>query len=205
MRVLSERELKSVLDDVEIVLAHKEKFPLPVFSRPPRSVSFCSFDDVFSGDFFDVMKYSCKANGEDDFCFVMTKPSPIEYYKKNYGRIPAAQFFSSDNRSDFIDFVWRDRDSTPSGAIIVEAEEVVVFSRAASCVAYGVRELETAVIAGFNASADADCHLRTDVSFMNCEQVYDDHLNHFRKYTRFGALNIGRDEFVKAWSMHLSP
>ena len=121
------------------------KFPEKAVSGRYRYFYLVDFLNMFARPFFNALTDYLKEAEISEFVFLVTDPEPLEYYYKNWGRIPAFGITRTMIYEEYCTVLNMDPGNSPADALITNGWEIFVFPPDLSMIFYFSRESEFGV------------------------------------------------------------
>jgi hypothetical protein len=154
MIVRDSEEFRGELERIDRVIDREAELPRQVFRSPVAGIRFIDFDELWSEEFFELLRRLTEAVGSKRFAIAVLKPDPAEYYFANFGKFALLKFDVSDsNSAAYINALHEDPGDSPADAIVHNSDVIVIYPENMRWLIYGDRNLEVGIVAAMNDDA----------------------------------------------------
>jgi hypothetical protein len=142
------------LEKIDRIIDRQAELPHQVFRSKPAGVRFIDFDELWSDEFFEVLKRLTAAVGGSRVGLAVLKPDPMDYYHAHFHKFPFLEFeVSSATGSAYLEALHEDPGDSPADAIVHNSDVLVIFPENMRWLLYGDRALEVGVIGAMDDDA----------------------------------------------------
>jgi hypothetical protein len=129
------------------VLNKTADLPANVFQKKFKYFLFVTFDELFTGLFFNHLKKYLMNMDEKFFIFSSVDPDPESYFAFHFDFFGAIEFATSDSEDDYLFALNHYPDGSPADALAHHSDSLLIFSVDGRFAIYGSRDADIAICA----------------------------------------------------------